>query len=137
VEFDGKDLADTSRLLSGIMKARGHSPKTMEHGQYMAGTTSSTHIAKCRNRHSGELQRKMANANTCASCVYHHTNADYLKNLRQDLKFLNGKCDASPSLEQERAIIERDNLLQIIALQETRMGFAEKLLNNRMEECSL
>jgi hypothetical protein len=125
VEFDGKDLAETSKALSGIMKARGHSPKTMEHGQCMAGTTSSTHIAKCRNRHSGELQRKMASANTCASCIYHHTNADYLKNLRADLTILSEKCDASPSLERQRAIIERDNLLQIISLQEKRMNFAE------------
>lgn len=126
VEFDGKDLAETAKLLSGILKVRGHSPKTMEHGQCMAGVTSSIHFAKCRNASAVELQRHKASAKTCASCAYHHTTMDYLRNLHSDLKTLSEKCNAPPSLEQRRAQIEHDNLMQVIALQEKRMGFAKE-----------
>jgi len=126
VEFDGKDLAESAKLLSEILKARGHSPKTMEHGQCMAGVTSSTHFAKCRDDSAVELQRHNASAQVCASCAYHHTNMDYLRNLHTDLRTLSEKCNTPPSLTQRRAQIEHDNLMQIIALQEKRMGFVKE-----------
>lgn len=123
VEFDGKNLAETARLLSGMLKGRGHSPKTMEHGQCMAGVTSSIQFAKCRNQDSGEVQRYKASAKTCASCAYHHTTMEYLRNLRRDLSDLAEKFSGTASLEQQRARIEHDNLTQVILLQEKRMGF--------------
>lgn len=124
-EFDGKDIAERGKLLADMLKKRGHFPKTMRHGQCMAGLAAGTQLAKCRSPESHLIQRSEASPRTCASCAFHYTNMDYLNNLRTDLKILEDfSTQARGTLEGQRAKEAYMNLRQVIKLQERRIGVA-------------
>lgn len=128
VEFDGKDISERAKLMADTLKKRGHFPKTMRHGQCMAGSTASTQLAKCRSSQPHVLQRSEASPKTCASCAFHYTNDSYLNNLRADLQKLADSGErARDTLAGRRAQEAHANLRRIIELQEQRLGMADSI----------
>lgn len=53
IKFDEASLREASIKISSILRHRGHRPLCMPHGQCMAGTTRSIHLARCNVK--GEL----------------------------------------------------------------------------------
>ncbi len=126
VKFDKDGLQDASARISAIMKQRGHSPICMPHGQCMAGSTRSVHLARCSKPENKSISREFASAKTCATCAYHYSNAAYIVNLKQDLVYLERTCAGKDSVERKIAERSACDLRRIIALHEAKFMEAER-----------
>jgi integrase len=85
---------DTGISTVSVLKQRGHFPRPMRHGKCMAGSSLSVKSAHCVSNNKNELDRGLANASTCANCMFHLTSASYTSNIENDLLDLKKEIDS-------------------------------------------
>ena len=122
IDFSQLDITAQAQAIKEIVKTRGHSPKTMRHGQCMAGSQLPAHGARCRSE-TGNLEAKNASPTTCFKCPQHYLSKAYLKNLERDLETLYAasRDDKLTAFERKRAAIDSDNLQKIIEFHRGRL----------------
>ncbi|TCK96993.1 hypothetical protein [Paraburkholderia sp. BL9I2N2] len=104
------------------VKARGHFPKPMKHGECMIGGAVKIKSARCYSRSEGRLCPENASPMICDNCNFHQAKPAYIRNLTDDRVRMERRLadDCLTAFERKRLETELKNLTQGIELMRAR-----------------
>ena len=129
VEFCELSINAQATEISNRLTAQGYKPNVMPHGQCNVPDRRDVLLAKCRDdKHPVNTER--ACAKLCRQCLYHYNNLGFMESIRDDANQLKEDMNnfLLPPLQQKKAQNDYDNLIQVIELNEKKMGENKKIM---------